>query len=325
MLETPSWRCHSKKRDEYGFPIVATSRQIGFTDESSKEDKERIAMWNADHEQLIFFAKKARGHIEEVIFISTWLMPHLHLNYYSIAQSLAGVIIDSSNDRSVHEEINLLIQIASAKKERLTRASAVFLEYAVSDISDKLLSRTIDENLCRSPQGFLRVWRSESYTDYNEQFGFFCSSWTTCRPTSNLEKLKQRKILCIEKLQSHCENQFISSYWIFLSEEASWMLKYINWKWSTDNVSIDEMRIILINAIKMKRLNFLYDRSDTLVKCTKNKLYNTLNSNDIKFAWHNHYFVYNWISMQCIVKFFILSQFWDTCKNRNIQSNQYFF
>ena len=231
MHERRPWRCiiccHSKKRDEYGLPIVGTSRRIGFADESSEEDNERIATWNTDHKQLVFFAKKARRHIEEVVFILTWLMPpHLHLHYYSTTQSLAGAIINSSNDSSVQEEINLLIQIAeaaSAKKERLARALAVFLEYAVSDISDRLLPRMTNENLCRPPQGFLRIWGSQLYTNNKEQLGFLCSSWATCRTASNLKELKQRSILSTENLQSHCENRPIPSYWISLSGEVSWM------------------------------------------------------------------------------------------------------
>lgn len=317
---------HSKKRDEYGLPIVATSSRIGFTDESSEEDKERIATWNADHKQLVFLTKEARRHIEEVVFILTWLMPHLHLHYYSTAQFLAGATINPSNDRSVQEEINLLIQIAEAanvKKERLARASAVFLEYAVSDISDRLLPRTTAENHCRPPQGFLRVWGSQSYTNYKEQLGFLCSSWTTCRPAPNLEELKQRNILSTEKLQSHCENRPIPSCWISLSGEASWMLKNINTKWPIDSVSTGRMRIALVSTAKMERLNLLYDRSDILVQCAGGRLYSTTNPNGIKFAWHSHYLVYGWIPVQCIVKLFTLAQFRDICKDRNIRPGQY--
>ena len=81
-------------------------------------------------------------------------MLHLHFHYYFTTQSLAGAtIINSSNDRSVQKEINLLIQIAetaSAEKKRFARASAIFLEYAINDIFDRLLLRTTVENLCRS-------------------------------------------------------------------------------------------------------------------------------------------------------------------------------
>lgn len=34
--------CHFKNRNEYGLPNVATSRRIGFADENSEEEKERI-------------------------------------------------------------------------------------------------------------------------------------------------------------------------------------------------------------------------------------------------------------------------------------------
>lgn len=253
-------------------------------------------------------------------------MPHLHLHYYSTTQSLAGATINPSNDRSVQEEINLLIQIAEAasvEKERLARASAVFLEYAVSDISNRLLPRTTFENLYRPPQGFLRVWGSQSYTNYKEQLGFLCSSWTTCRPAPNLEELKQRNILSTEKLQFHCEDQPFPSYWISLYGKASCMLEYINKKWPLDIVSTSRMRIALVSTSKMERLNLLYDRSDILVQCAGGRLYSTTNPNGIKFAWPSHYLVYGWIPVQCIVKLFTLAQFRDICKDRNIRPGQY--
>ena len=86
----------------------------------------------------------------------TWLMPHLHLHDYPPTRSLSGAI-NSSNDMSIQEEIDLLnrtAETASAQKERLAQAFAIILEHVASDISDR--PRAVVEIL-RPPQGQLRV------------------------------------------------------------------------------------------------------------------------------------------------------------------------
>ena len=320
---------HSKKRDKYGLPIVDNSRRICFADKSgSEEDTQRIATWNADHQQLVLLTKKAHKHIEEVIFILTWLMPHLHLHDYPSTRSLSGAVINSSNDKLIREEIDLLnrtAEAASAKKERLAHASAVILEHVVSDVSDRLSPRAVVENIHRPHQGQLRVWGSKSHTKYDKHLGFLSSSWTTCRPAPNLEELKQRSALSVTSLQSHCENQPRPSDWISLSGEASWMLKHINKKWPADSVSTDSMRIALVSTAKMERLNLLFDRSDFLVQSAGGRPYSATSPNGVKFAWHGHYLVYGWIPVQCIVKIFTLAQFRDICEDRNIRPGQYLF
>ena len=165
---------HSKKRDEYGLPIVKRMRKkyIGFdNDGGSMEGRRKTDSWNAEHKQLRCLTEDARNSIEEIIFMQRWLMPHLHLHDYPATRSLARATIDSSTDKSIQEEVDLLNQIvkaATARREELARASAVLLEHAVSDIFDKLSPRTVVESLYRPPQGLLLVWGAKSHTKYDE-------------------------------------------------------------------------------------------------------------------------------------------------------------
>jgi hypothetical protein len=251
----------------------------------------------------------------------TWL-PHLHFYEYPSTRSLAGAVIDPSNDKSTQEEVDLLkrtVEAASAKKEKLAHASAVFIEHTISDISDRPSSRGFVESLYRPPQGQLRVWGPESHTKYVKKLGFLCSSWRTCRPVSSLEELKQRGSSTVTSLRSHCENQRSPSDWISLSGDASWMLKNVNRKWPTDSVSAGNMRVALVSTAKMERLKLLFDRSDLLVLGAGGS---KTGPNRVKFAWPGHYLVYGWIPVQCIVKVFNLAQFRDICKEHNIRPGQ---
>lgn len=314
---------HSKKRDKYGLPIVKPGKWIGFADEDySEEDRQKKHMWNVAHQQLVCLTGKTRNHIEEVVFLQTWLMPHLHLHDYPSTRSLSEAVIDFSNDKLIQEEIDLLNRTAKAA-ERLAHASAVILEHVVSDIPDRFSPRSVSEGFCCPPQGQLRLWGSQSHTKYDKQLGFLSSSWTTCRPAADLKELKQRGVLSVTSLQSHCENQSSPSDWISLSGEVSWMLKYIDRKWPPGSVSVDSMRIALVSTAKMERLNLLFDRSDFLVQGAGGRPYSATSPNGVKFAWHSHYLVYGWIPAQCVVKIFTLEQFRDICKNRNIRPGQY--
>ncbi len=137
--------------------------------------------------------------MEEINFLARWLMSHLQLHSYPATRSLARAIIDSSNDISIREETNVLNQTAkaaAARREELARASVVLLEHAVSNIIEKFSPRTIVGDLHLPPQGLLRLWGPRSHTKYDERLGFRCSSWTACKPASNLEELKQ--FLCQE-------------------------------------------------------------------------------------------------------------------------------
>ena len=50
---------HSKKRDKYSLLIVKTRKRSGFADKSGiEEDRQRIATWNVDHQQLDLLTKK---------------------------------------------------------------------------------------------------------------------------------------------------------------------------------------------------------------------------------------------------------------------------
>jgi hypothetical protein len=132
-------------------------------------------------------------------------------------------------------------------------------------VLDKLSPRTLIDNLSCPPQGLLRFWGSESHTKYDEQLGFRCSSWTMCRPASNLKEMKQRGSLSVTSLKSHCENQPRASDWISLSGEASWMLKYIKKHGPNNDSSADNTRIALISTAKLERLGLLFGRSDFLL------------------------------------------------------------
>ncbi|KAL9104190.1 MAG: hypothetical protein Q9163_000842 [Psora crenata] len=314
---------HCEKRDKYGLPIVKTSNRIGFADESGlEEDTQRIKTWNTKHHQLVSHTERAHAHIQKVVFIVTWLMPHLRSYDYPSTRALSGAVINSSNDKLIGEEIDLLkrtAEAAGAEFERLAHASAVMLEQAVSNIPDKLSPRAIPENLHGPPHGQLRVWGSESHTKYDKHLGFLCSARKTCKPALNFEELKQRGALSVTSLQSHCENQSSPSDWISLSGEASWMLEYINKKWPAGSDSSNSMRIALIGTAKMERLNLLFDRSDILVHTAGGKPYSARYPDGVHYAWHNHYLVYRWIPVQCIVKTFTLAKFRDICKNHNVQ------
>lgn len=198
-------------------------------DDHSEEDIQKVHMWNTARQHLVFLTEKARNRIEEVVFLLTWLMPHLHLNDYPSTRSLSEAVINSSNDKLIQEETDFLyrtLKAASAQRERLAHASAVILEYAVSDIPDRLSPPSVDEK----PQGLLRVLGSQSHTKYDNQLGFLSSSWKTCRPAADLEELKKQGVLSVTNLQSHCGNLPSPSDWISLSGEAPWILRYIN-KW----------------------------------------------------------------------------------------------
>ena len=319
---------HSKKRDEHGLPIVKRTRRnwIGVNGVGGSMDgRRKTDTWNAEHRHLRYLIKEARNPIEAILFMQRWVMPHLHLHDYPATRSLARAVIHSSNDMSIQEEIDLLNQIAKAattRREELAGASAVLLEHAVSDISDKLSPRTPIESLYHPPQGLLRVWGAKSHTKYDEQLGFRCSSWTECGPASTLKELEQRGILSASSLKSHCENEPRASGWISLSGETSWTLKYIDKHWPTDGVLDDSMNIALISTAKMERMNLLFDRSDFLLHSAGGRPYGTTNPDGVKFTWPSHYLVYGWIPVQCIVTTFTLAQFREICEGRNIRSGQ---
>lgn len=318
---------HSSERDKFGLPIVGDSVQVGFAEDvESEEDVQWIASFNAFHRKLDHFTKAAKRNIEEVVFIMTWLMPQLNLNDYPKTRLFAGAVIDSSKDKSLHEEVDLLKQTAetaSANKVRLACASATILECAVSDISDRPTHRAVAESLHRPPQGYLRVWGPKSHTKHEKRLGFLCSSWRTSRPALTPEEPKQRGTLSVRGLQLHCEKKHRPSDWISLSGDVSWMLKYINKHWPTNDVSTNNMRIALVNTAKMERLNVLFDRSNTLVQSVEGTLYRKADRHGVRFAWHGHYLAYGWIPAQCIVKIFNLKQFRELCEDRGIQPSQY--
>lgn len=319
---------HSKNRDEYGLPIVGHSTRrewIGFNDEAgSIEACRETVTWNAEHKQLRYLIEEARDPIQTIIFMQRWLMPHLQIHDYSATRSLARAVIVPSNDKSIQEEVDLLNQIAKAattRREQLVRASAVLIEHALGDISDKLLPRTPVEILCDPPQGLLRVWGPKSHTKYDKQLGFRCSAWTECGPASTFKKL-DLSIFSVRSLKSHCENESRASDWISLSGEISWTLKYIDKHWPTDSVLADSMSIALISTAKMKRMKLLFDRSDLLLHSVGGSSYKQTNPEGVRFTWAGHYLVYGWIPVQCIVTTFTLAQFRDICEGRNIRPGQ---
>ncbi len=318
---------HSRQRDKYGLPFVVKWEHVGIAGEvESVEGTRRKATRIAEHEKLFRSTETARRYVEKTVFMLNWSMPHLNLTDYPSTRLVAGAIIDSSNDKSLQEEVDLVKEIAeaaSANEERLAHASTVFLEYAVSSISDRFSTAVFAEDLYRPPQGYLRVWGPKSHTKYDNRLGFLCSSWRTSRPAPNLEELKQRGTLSVTGLQSHCQKRHRPSDWISLSGDVSWMLKYINKHWPTNDVSTNSMRIALVSTAEMERLNVLFDRSDFLVQSAGGKLYSRANPQGVQFAWPSHYLAYGWIPAQCIVKIFTLRQFRDICEDRDIQPGQY--
>lgn len=314
---------YSEKRDKYGIPIVKPKKPLGFADDDhSEEDIQKVHMWNAARQQLLCLTEKARNHIEEVVFLLTWLMPHLHLHDYPSTRSLSEAVIDSSNDKLIQEEtdfLNRTWKAASAQKERLAHASAAILEHVVSDIPDRLSARSVVENMSCPPQGLLRLWGDKSHTKYDKQLGFLSSSWKTCRPAADLEELKKQGVLSVTNLQSHCENWRSPSDWISLSGDAPWMLKHVNKKRLPGSVPVNDMHIALVSTAKMERLNLLFNRSNFLVQSAGGSL------NSVKFACQSHYLVYGWIPAQCIVRIFTRDQFRGICENRNIRPGQYLF
>lgn len=166
---------YSEKRDKYGISIVKPKKFPGFQDDDySEEDVQKDHMWNAARNQLLCLTEKARNHIEKVVFLLTWLMPHFHLHDYPSTRSLSEAVIDSSNDKLIQEEtdfLNRTLKAASVQKERLAHASAVILEHVVSDIPDRLSARLVVENMYCSAQGLLRVWGFQSHTKYDKQLG----------------------------------------------------------------------------------------------------------------------------------------------------------
>lgn len=311
---------HSEVRDEHGLPIVRRFRPRFKELGDSIEKRRKIDTWIAEHNQLRCFTEKARNPINEILFIERW-MQHLHLHNYPATRSLARVVINSSNDKSIQQEVDHLEKIAraaTARREELARASAILLEHAVSDILDKLSPRTLIDNLFCPPQGLLRFWGPESHTKYDEQLGFRCSSWTTCKSTSDFGEMKTQDILSITSLKSHCENQHRTSDWISLSGEASWMLKYIKKHGLNNGSPTDNTRIALISTAKLEKLGLLFDRSDFLLRSAEGRQYGAGNQDGVKFTWASHYLVYGWIPAQCIVTTFTLAKFRSVCEDCNI-------
>ena len=85
--------CHSKKRDKYGLPIVATLRRIGFADESSEKDNEMMTTWNTDHKKLIFFAEKST---------ETYRKNRFHINVVDATPASSLLLDHSISCRSHH-------------------------------------------------------------------------------------------------------------------------------------------------------------------------------------------------------------------------------
>lgn len=317
---------HTKERDEYGLPSVRNTRKLGFVDEDySKEDLERMEIWNTEHQRLFRLVEKARRAFQDINFVQRWLMPHLRLPDYSTAPSLAGAVVDSSNDKTIQEEVDLqtqMVKAADEKRKCLVDASVIFLEHAVSVTREQPLSYTPTEDAHPPPRGFLRVWGPDSHTKYDDQLGFRCSSFARCRPAPNLEELRQREILSIKSLKSHCENSSNPSWWISISGAVPWMLDYVNKKWPPDDPSTNSMRIGLISTTKMKKLNVLFDPSDCLLRSVEGKQYCKENPDGVRFTWSSHYLAYGWIPVQCVVATYNLTQFRAVCRRHNIQPGQ---
>ncbi|KAL9629467.1 MAG: hypothetical protein Q9204_005254, partial [Flavoplaca sp. TL-2023a] len=194
---------HARKRDNNGLPILYKS--INESQEDNNDDNNKACRsgdglkdttgWDNDHKTLDILMHQADDEIEKVKFIQRWLMPQLHLNFYPGIQFLALQAIDSCSDRSVRKELELLLRIkdcAVQVQSKLATAARAVFEHAVSDIRDTLKSRGVMESLYCSPQGFLRRYGPESNTEYQEDLGFLCSAWKTCKPATDFEELQSR-------------------------------------------------------------------------------------------------------------------------------------
>ena len=101
---------YSKQREQYGLPIVSVGEQNGFIDEENSINARQRRLQRL----LLHSSQKARDYIELVVFTRNWMLGHLRLSEFSFTRQLAGADIDSSNDRSVCEEVNQLDRMSRA-------------------------------------------------------------------------------------------------------------------------------------------------------------------------------------------------------------------
>lgn len=133
----------------------------------------------------------------------------------------------------------------------------------------------------------------------------------------------QRDPCTLRKLRSHCANSRSScSDWISTINSPAWVLKRINKTWPQEEVSGQDVRVALSNTAKMKQLNIFFERSDFLVREAGGKPHREKIGNGVKFAWYQHYLVYRWIPMCCVVKIFTLPGFRELCKIREVKDGK---
>ncbi|KAL9039062.1 MAG: hypothetical protein Q9180_002756 [Flavoplaca navasiana] len=331
---------HSTRRNSDGIPVMVegpSARRVKRRKFADKEDdpekvqevtlhNEWVDLWNKEHLDLVAKTRLACALIESIKFLQRWSLPLVHLNAYPLTRHLAEISIESSNDKTVEEELELLVQIiksASVVMEYLTTASMMSMQHTVSDIMDAL-GPINDRNIFGGlPQGLLRLHGPQSHTEYDNDLGFLSSSWQTSSPATSFQEMEKRGASTVASLKSHCEHKPQSSEWISSSGEVSWMLKYIDLKWPACSTGANNMRISLISTAKMERLKIPIYRSDFLVQSAGGSRFTLTNPEGVKFAWDIHYLIYGWIPKPCIVRTFSLPEFRDICRARNIQPSQY--
>ena len=315
---------HFLRRDQYNLPILFNSYSklavLAVTPEELRWELE--ARGEADHALLGFLVAETKKHYEDAYFVELMIRHCLNNRDENVGTFLESIAVTRTTEaRSVQEEIESLRGNALAarlEKRRLIKTFTVPLRNAASDFTGASIRSVVVRY--PEPRGLLRVWTSQSFTEYDQHFGFRCSGWRDfCLAVSEAELLKRQKSFLVEEIRAHCAGKSTPSSWISTSNSASWMLKYIEKKWPVDDSSTRDVRIALINTAKLKRLRISFTRSDLLIRSFGGETFAHNTPSGVKFPWPEHYLVKFLIPTQCVDWVFSLSEFRASCGRRNVR------
>ena len=211
---------HSIRRNSDGIPVVVegpSARRVmrGMVADDEKVQQvalhnEWVDLWNQKYPGLVAKTRLACLLTEIIKFLQRWSLPHWQLSAYLHTRHLAGIPIDSSNNKTVEGELKLLEQItksATVVLKYLTTALLMSMQHTVSDIADALRPIKNTNMFGGLPQRLLRLHGPQSHTKYDNDLGFLSSSWQTSSPATSSQEMEKRGLSSVASLKSHCEHE----------------------------------------------------------------------------------------------------------------------